>query len=155
MSEVFNIDEIEELFKSEDFIKSVNRKALHMLFTNTAMLRDPSVTPEQKQQAQQNIKQITQNIGPQKTAKPKAQPKLKPENVVKPMSNKPKVDHAFPEDFASTHGVHPEHFKASWDKMSPDQKKTTIDWHNEVKASKIKKSIDNLYSLFEALKKQI
>jgi hypothetical protein len=75
------IDEIEELFKSEDFAKSVNRNALNALFRNTAILRDPNLSAEQKQQAIENIKAITHNLQPKpiNISKPKKTKVTKPE----------------------------------------------------------------------------
>jgi hypothetical protein len=176
---MWELDQIEELFKSEEFAKSVNRHALNMLFRNTAIIRDPNLSAEQKAQAMENIKAIAHNLEPKPiSSKPKkaktpkqqtAAPKInKPTETVSTPSVKPKMqtaaptasamseEHQFPEDFHTHHGVDPVKFKAAWGAMTPEQKKTTLDWHKEQVAAKtVKKSIDKLYALFETLKKQI
>lgn len=171
------LEEIEELLKSKEFAKSVNRHALNLLFRNTAALRDPTLSQEQRKQAIENIKAITHNLEPKplktkfgtpqknkksiKTSQTAVKPKTSaiPSQSVQPPKTveKPQQEaYPFPEDFHIHHGVDPVKFKAAWEAMTPEQRKITLDWHNEqLTTKKIKKSLDKLYQLFETLKKQI
>ncbi|MEM4726499.1 MAG: hypothetical protein QXG63_06120 [Nitrososphaerales archaeon] len=172
------VEELEELFKSETFAKSVNRRALNLLFRNTAIIEDPYVSQEHKRQAYENIKAIIHNIEPKSVnigqtgiadKKPTARkqqlshqqiadmykPKpVTPKNTISTKTTQQK--YPFPEDFHIHHGVDPVKFRETWDAMTPEQQKITLDWHKEQLAAKnIKKSLDKLYQLFETLKKQL
>lgn len=73
--------EIEELFKSEELIKS--RAALKALLRNAAMLRQEGLTPEQKQQAEENIKHIAATGTLPKATAPKKEKPKKTTSVIK------------------------------------------------------------------------
>ncbi len=129
------LEQIEELFKSEEFIKS--RALVHSLLRHAAKYHDKSSSPEEKQTALNHIKAISQG---KKFKEPKA-PK------------KPAAKVPFHEEFVQHHGGDATKFKAAFDAMSPEQQKVTQTWHKQQVANKLKKSIDNLYELFVALKK--
>lgn len=163
---MFDLNEIEELLKSEEFMKALNRRQLDMFFHNTNLLKDPNITPEMKAQAQANIKAIISPDKPQpKEKKPKAEKQTKIKAVVPPQEKplevaQPKV--------AGVAGMklkyHPvyEHYGVTqdhWNNAAPDAHQELFNYHNEVMAgkhpgamhiknaieAKMKKSIDRIY----------
>ena len=161
------VAEIEELLKSEDFAKSVDRHALNMLFRNTAILRDPNLSAEQKQQAIENIKAITHNLKPKPistTPKEVKAPKKAKMKDTKPASTSAPVDVAKPAkqpelayhpDYEKYYGITEQH----WKDADPSAHHELVAYHNKVMSakpsSKIAKSIDLLYSLFSELRKHL
>ena len=156
---MIDLNELEELFKS------VNRNAIKAFLRNSAILKDPSATPEMKELAQANVKAITQN---QPIPRPKKKTNKKPEvqatQLVQPVIpqgqapvQSPQRKMEFHEEFAQHHGIDPVKFKATWNAMTPEQQNTTKQWHTEQlsAAPKIQKSIDKLYDLFAELKKNL
>jgi hypothetical protein len=172
---MFDLNEIEELLKSEEFMKALNRRQLDMFFHNTNLLKDPNITPEMKAQAQANIKAIISPEAPKpREKKPKAekQPKLK----AAPIQQEKPVELAKPANVANIklkyHPVY-EHYGVTqdhWNNAAPDAHQELFNFHNEVMAgkhpgamhiknaieAKMKKSIDriydNLYKISQTLK---
>ncbi len=164
-----DLEQIEELFKNEEFAKAVNRHALDMLFRNTKMLEDPNITPEMKEQALANIKAITSGEAlpkPKRAKKPKAEkPAVAP--VQKPVVQaaaapvptpvaqpKPKLEmpaglHLSP---LNTGGHDEAGMRSIFDSLPDEHKQQIIDIHS---ATKMKKSVARLCSLFRELKKRL
>jgi type IV secretory pathway VirB10-like protein len=148
---MFELSEIEELFKSEDFAKS--KAAIHAVLRNAALLHNKEATPEEKAIATENIKAITHG-------KQKKEPKL-PAPVKALQQKKPKSEIPFPHDFHLHHKkadgspITKEEFKGTWDSMTHGQRKTTAEFHQNHLASKVNKSVDTLRNLFLELKKHL
>lgn len=67
-----------ELHEIEELIKTVNRNAIKALLRNAAIMKDPTVSPEQRAIAEANVKAISYNKPlPKNPGAPKRQKKVK------------------------------------------------------------------------------
>jgi hypothetical protein len=153
--------DIEELFKSEDLAKAVNRRAIEMLLSNSKILKNPNSSLEQRKQAQSNIETIISG------KIPKAPSSSKPKNIKQDVQQPlvPKLQYS--PDYMH-YGVTKEH----WNNAAPEAHKELAEHHANVMAgklpeyinvkntieakNKVLKSLDNVYSnlykIFETLK---
>lgn len=176
---MLNLDEIEELFKSTELIK--NKKMVEALLHNVKMAQNTSLSPEQRELAQANIKAITSGGKPMKPAAPKKVKAPKEAAPVNPASIQPvaplnpAAPVAAPQNVKlkyspvyAHYGVTPEH----WEAAGPEAHQGLFAHHNEVMAgkhpdlmhiktaveqakTKMMKSVDHLFDLFSQLKKHL
>ncbi len=182
---MFELDEIEELFKNTELIKS--KKMIEALLQNTRMLQSPDITPEQRELAQANIKAITSGGRPISNAPKKVKAIAPPssQQVIQPVAPaniqpqtplNPAITPASPigniklkySPAYEHYGVTPEH----WNQASPEAHQGLFAHHNEVMAgkhpelmhiknaveqskAKMMKSVEQLHNLFSQLKKHL
>lgn len=159
---MFELAEIEELFKSEDLIKS--RPKLQALLRNAAILHQEGVTPEQKKIALENIKAITMGDKQVKPKKQKATPAA-PVSQFGPTVSNVKLKYS---PVYQHYGISQDH----WNAAPPEAHQELFNHHNAVMAGKVPgsehiksaveqskanmiKSMERLSDLFKELKKHI
>lgn len=171
-----------ELHEIEELIKTVNRNAIKALLRNAAIMKDPNVSPEQRAQAEANVKAISYNKPLPKPPGAPRQKKVKAaaaeqatQLVQAPQTQtpaaaatpKPKVTLKYSPAYQH-YGVTEE----MWNK-TPHAHQDLFNHHNEVMAGKhpdlmhiktaveaakpkmIKKSLEQLFDLFSELKKRL
>lgn len=150
--------DIEELLKSEDLAKSVDRKGLKLLFHHNKTYHDPNSSPEAKQEALNHIKAIVsgQKILSKPKKQPKADPAISPKTVeqakLQPAAPKLEMPEGLHLTALNTGGHSEDQMKNIFNALPDSHKQDIIKLHNE---SKMKKSMERIYSLLEELKKQI
>lgn len=171
-----------EFHEIEELIKTVNRNAIKALLRNAAILKDPAATPEMRAMAEANVKAISYNKPlPKNPGAPKRQKKVKaaaaeqatqlvqspPTQTPAAAAPQPKVKLKYSPAYQH-YGVSEE----MWHK-APEAHNDLFNHHNEVMAGKhpdlmhiktaveaakpkaIKKSLEQLHSLFTELKKRL
>ena len=171
---MFDMSEIEELFKTEYLAKSKAR--IQALLRNAALLRDQNLTPEQRQIAEDNVRAITKGTRVKGAAAPKTPKQSKNTSVIAPpVQTAPAASVAAPGQVKLKYSPVYQHYgitQEHWNNAGPDAHKELFDHHNNVMAGKIPelghiktaveqsktkvlKSADNLYDLFTQLKKYL
>lgn len=152
---MFDISELEELFKSEALIK--NKAMVRALLRNAEMLHKPESTEEQKAQAIQNIKAINASYQQKQLPKDKKVKAPKVQEPIQPSEaqtvQKPTITSSTPAPIESTvQPVQPvppkmtykyspiyQHYDISedaWNKAKPDAHQSLFNFHNEVMSGK-------------------
>ena len=150
----------------EELLKSVNKNAYKASLRNAAILNDPKVSTEMKNQAIENIKAIAANKSVPKKSKaaikPSAPAVAPTSSPVMPLVQKPAVATPSLPKIEYPEGLHLSPLNAGghdetamrgiFDALPDHEKKKVTDWHSK---TKVNKSIDALYDLFTQLKKYL
>lgn len=157
------------LDKLEELCKTVDPKNIKTFLRNAKIMNDKKAKMEDRVRAAENVYAINmahtkKNPGapPLKELAAELAPELSNPVVqntapaeIKNTQPVPPAAVPFHEEFAQHHGVDPVKFKATFAAMNPEQQKMTQDYHAQHLASKVAKSVNTLYDLFEQLKKQL
>lgn len=157
-----------DLQQIEELMKTVNKNAIKAMLRNAAILNDPNVSDEMKAQALENVKAIAGNKAPKKQQKVKTQieaPVAAPTQLAQPPAPAAPAEPviaAAPQLIQYPEGLHlsplnsgghdEKAMRGIFDSLPDHEKKSIVDWHA---STKVQKSVESLYALFQELKKRL